>query len=268
MTNQMPDEHDHDKRIITKPNSFIVNAVDADGHKKPKFTKLYLYISLLSEVGCQLNVEYECKKQDKNVRAWSKLGNFIKDLPVDTADEQNVLTREDPYYREYLKMQKEKDERVKERAETMRNAAQTLTHPLAKVYHADQVKARGEEIAEYKHKEKLFLVNKWQYLRVIKANLLEEKLKQLEIAKRARLIAHLIFTQATLSILANNYNKKKELRQYKERSQYCALLAKQKFQRYIIRLGFTQRDRLRAQFRCVFAFIHNLQWEPLAIPRC
>lgn len=52
-----------------------------------------------------------------------------------------------------------------------------MVHPLAKVYHADQVKARGEEIAEYKHKEKLFLLNKWQYLKIIKATLLGEKLK-------------------------------------------------------------------------------------------
>lgn len=119
----MPDEQSYEKRIISKPNCFIINAVDSDGRKKVKFTKLYLYFSLLSEVGCQLNMEYECKVQDKNSKGWSKLGNFIKDLPTDKDNEKNVLTREDPYYREYLKIQKEKDERVKERVSNMKNAS-------------------------------------------------------------------------------------------------------------------------------------------------
>ena len=97
-SNNNPNEADHEKRIISKPKHVAICAKDQEGRKVSKFKEQFVYISFISERGCQLEVTPELIKAEniKNSIALPTFGDAFRD-EVDF----KLLEKDDPFYVEY-----------------------------------------------------------------------------------------------------------------------------------------------------------------------
>ena len=55
-SNTKPNEFNHEKKINSKPKCIVIRAKDAEGRNISKFKEQHLYMSFISERGCQLEV--------------------------------------------------------------------------------------------------------------------------------------------------------------------------------------------------------------------
>ena len=63
-TNTNPNDSSREKKINSKPTTIVIRAKDPDGRKITKFKDQYLYVSFISERGCQLEVTPELTKAE------------------------------------------------------------------------------------------------------------------------------------------------------------------------------------------------------------
>jgi hypothetical protein len=73
---------------------------------------------------------------------------------------------------------------------------------------------RNEQIQEDNYKQKLFLTQKWQYLKLIKVKMIEENKKKVEKMKIVRHHLHYLLLAKYLKHIAKVYSDKRDHRMW------------------------------------------------------
>lgn len=149
-TNTNPNDSNHEKKIKSKPKAIVIRAKDAEGRNIPKFKEQYLYISFISERGCQLEVTSVLKQAQASAHQIS-VPTFGEQDQEDTNLE--LIEKDDPYYIEYRKLQRQRERRQKEviqgniqNTSNKKEPSRAFNHPDLAMYHRDQAKLRNEQL--------------------------------------------------------------------------------------------------------------------------
>jgi len=149
-TNTNPDESNHIKKLYSKPHTIVICAKDAEGRKVSKFKDQYVYISFISERGCQLEITPELTKSEHTTKHSIALPTF-GEAHHDDAN-LKLLEKDDPYYIEYRKLARERERRLKEVIRgNIENAGNEKEPSRAKhaqltMHHRGQAKLRNEQL--------------------------------------------------------------------------------------------------------------------------
>ena len=84
-----------------------------------------------------------------------------------------IIPKDDPYYLEMLELQKQHHRRAKENQNQSANKSYIFNHPMLKCYHNRQAVLKKNQITEDNYKQKVFLLHKWDFLKQIKAILIQ-----------------------------------------------------------------------------------------------
>ena len=95
----------------------------------------------------------------------------------------------------------------------------------------------------------MFLLHKWDILKKIKSDLLQEKLNEFLKYQAIKLTMVLTKSQPILERIAKVFNKKKLERWYQERSIYVAFLTYRLMRKILMKKGETVRVRNRNSIR-------------------
>ena len=79
-----------------------------------------------------------------------------------------------------LEMQARSHRKAKELKDQPGNKSYIFNHPMLKCYHNRQALLKKNQITEDNYKQKVFLLHKWDFLKQIKATLIQEKQKKVQ----------------------------------------------------------------------------------------
>ena len=129
---------------------------------------------------------------------------------------------------------------------------------MLKCYHNRQALLKKNQLTEDNYKQKVFLLHKWDFLKQIKATLIQEKQKKAQKRQAAETMVLLTKMVAFLLRIAKDYNNKKEEVCWRERSRWVAFLTHKYMQRHFRRRGATLERRIHTTLRIVILSHYNM----------
>ena len=96
---------------------------------------------------------------------------------------------------------------------------------------------KKSQLEEDNYKSKVFALHKWDFLKKIKAQMMDRHLQHCLKMKAIKTMMVYVLMMPLLKRIAAKYAKKKELRWYKERSVFVSLRVYQLMNRYLKKFG-------------------------------